>query len=109
MSARILKIPFRAVVWLYEGVGGWHFVTLGKHVSQKIKSFVDGDTSAWGSIKVTVIVKDYEWKTSLFPDRKRASYLLPIKKGARKALTITEGSSMRGFLVVVREGIFFEP
>lgn len=41
------------------------------------------------------------WSTSIFPDRKRGTYLLPVKKAVRAAENLAAGSIARVDLVVV--------
>jgi hypothetical protein len=41
--------------------------------------------SGFGSIKVEAAVRETRWTTSLFPDKARRTYLLPIKKAVRVA------------------------
>lgn len=89
-------------MWLYSGKSAWHFVTLSKKTSARIKSFIKSHSSAWGSVKVLVQVEKFKWDTSVFPDRKIGGFLLPIKKEVRKKLNITEGSKIRGVLIIER-------
>lgn len=77
---------FRAKVWLYQGQAAWHFVTLPKKVAAHIKShhaWQRRGKKGWGSLRVTVTVGRHSWKTSIFPDRKLGSYVLPLKETAR--------------------------
>lgn len=91
---------FQGEVWLHPGAGGWHFVTLSHSLSKRIKAFVAADAAAWGSVKVSVRIDATEWSTSIFPDRKRGAYLLPIKGGVRKERGIEAGSFVRGAIIV---------
>ncbi len=78
-----LDYHFSAPLWLYSGKGAWHFVTLPTDMAAEIK-FFSGTHKGWGSIPVTVTLENSTWQTSLFPDSKANSYLLPIKAAIRK-------------------------
>lgn len=71
-------------VWLYPGMAGWHFITLPKKYSKEIKDNMDIMKRGWGSVKVIAKVGKTAWGTSIFPDKKSDSYLLPIKLEVRK-------------------------
>lgn len=75
---------FRAKVWLYPGMAGWHFVTLPKKISREIKTRFSPLKKGWGSIRVEMTLGKTLWKTSIFPDSKLGSYVLPLKSGIRK-------------------------
>jgi len=77
---------FRAKVWVYQGTAAWHFVTLPKKVAAHIRSHHTWrlrGKHGWGSLKVEVTIGRHSWKTSIFPDRKLGSYVLPLKETAR--------------------------
>jgi hypothetical protein len=48
-----------------------------------------------------VTIGGSQWSTSLFPDKSRATYVLPVKKPVRIAEDLTAGSKARIELVVV--------
>jgi len=85
------EFTFRAVLWLYEGKAAWHFVTLPKSVAARIKALAGDRKKAFGTLKVTATIGHTTWKTSIFPDRKRASYLLPIKSLVRQREQLPAG------------------
>ena len=82
MSKNHIKII--AKVWKYPGKAGWYFVTLPKRKSIEIEKIFGEFKRGWGSLKVHVTVGKTKWKTSIFPDRKIGSYLLPIKSIIRE-------------------------
>jgi hypothetical protein len=81
MSAPTFK--FRAKVWVYPGPAAWHFVSLPKALSARLKRLFGGLRRGFGSLKVTVTLGGTQWTTSIFPDAKRGSYLLPLKAAVR--------------------------
>jgi hypothetical protein len=87
------KYQFRAKVWLYTGgVASWHFLTLPKKEAAEIKSREQKPRKGWGSIRVTVTIGESRWKTSIFPEKKSGSYLLPLKASVRKSENIAVGT-----------------
>lgn len=83
-------MKFKAKVWLYNGDGGWHFVSLPKKLSKDIKKVFSGVAKPFGSLKVKAMIGATAWESSLFPDNKRNCYLLPIKKSIRQKEKIRE-------------------
>ncbi|GJQ21958.1 MAG: hypothetical protein HBSIN02_23130 [Bacteroidia bacterium] len=88
----MLRMNVRARLWLYEGPGGWHFVTLPAARAKEIRTSTSGRRRGWGSIPVTVSIGSSTWKTSLFPDRKSSSYVLPVKAEVRRKENLAEGN-----------------
>jgi hypothetical protein len=86
-----LKITFSGEMWEVEEKGGWHFVTLPKDDAEQINFFTSGARIGFGSVKVTATIGDAVWDTSIFPDSKSESYLLPVKAEVRKKAKIQVG------------------
>lgn len=92
-----LTYRLRGKVWLYEGgaAGGWHFVTLPKGPAKEIRMLLGGATGrGWGSVRVAATIGGTTWQTSIFPDKKAGSFLLPLKAEVRKAESIDAGDSI---------------
>ena len=85
---------FRAKVWLYQGMAGWHFVNVPKAISSKIKKLFGGMAGGWGSLPVDVTIGKTTWKTSIFPDKKSGTYLLPLKAEVRKKEKFASGDTI---------------
>ncbi|OGE84736.1 MAG: hypothetical protein A3J48_04205 [Candidatus Doudnabacteria bacterium RIFCSPHIGHO2_02_FULL_46_11] len=81
----------KAKVWVYSGMAGWYFLTLPEKQSREIKSLFGGEARGWGSLPVVVAIGKTSWKTSIFPDKKTACYLLPLKADVRKKEGISDG------------------
>jgi Domain of unknown function (DUF1905) len=60
-------------------------------VADDIRARVGTHASGFGSIKVEAAVGSTRWATSLFPDKTRGTYLLPIKKAVRGAESLEPG------------------
>lgn len=84
----------RGKIWLYPGMGGWHFVTLPKNTREEIDFYFSEFKRGWGSLPVLVKVGKTNWKTSIFPDKKEGSYILPLKKEVRVKESLKEGDSI---------------
>jgi hypothetical protein len=82
---------FSAELWQYEGPGGWYFVSLPSDVADEIRAKFGPQAAGFGSIKVEVAVQSTRWTTSLFPDKTRGTYLLPIKKSVRVSENLEAG------------------
>jgi hypothetical protein len=94
------KYKLRVKVWVYPGLAGWHFVSLPKKESEKIKKNFDHLKKGWGSLPVLVTVGKTSWKTSIFPDKKSGVYLLPLKAEVRKKERIIKGIEIKLFLEI---------
>ena len=79
-------------VWLYPGeTAQWHFVTLTKKIGQEIKELYGKSARGFGSLPVEVNVGLTIWKTSIFPDKRVGSYILPLKAMVRKKEDVEVG------------------
>ncbi len=78
-------ITFRARLWLWPGPAAWHFISLPKKLSADLRQTFHGFGRGFGSLRVRATIGSTGWNTSIFPDSKSGSYLLPIKKSVRVA------------------------
>ncbi len=83
---------FAAPVWEHEGEAAWYFLSLPERVADEIADLAEGRTSGFGSVRVAVSIGSSAWSTSLFPDSKRGTYVLPLKKAIRLAEGLGTGS-----------------
>ena len=95
-----LSFTFTSELWMYQGKGAWFFVTLPRKEAEQIK-FFNQRRRGWGSVRVMVTIGKTKWQTSIFPDSKTGSYLLPIKADVRKKEKIEAGSAVTLTLRVV--------
>ena len=85
---------FKSKVWLYSGAAAWHFVSVPKIETAKIKKTYSGLQRGFGSFPVKVTIERTEWETSIFPDNKTETFLLPLKAKVRKAENIKVGQTI---------------
>ncbi len=83
---------FTAELWRWNGEAAWYFVTLPHDVTDDLDDAADGPARGFGSRRVEVTVGSTTWRTSVFPDTKAASYVLPIKAAVRRAEHLDEGA-----------------
>ncbi|QLY29288.1 DUF1905 domain-containing protein [Nocardia huaxiensis] len=91
---------FTARLWEWEGQAAWHFVSLPEDLADDIEELHGRHAAGFGSVRVRVTLGESRWSTSLFPDRKRATYILPIKKQVRTAEGLTAGDSAQITLTI---------
>ncbi len=85
---------FAADLWRYTGQAAWYFVTLSHDVADDIDEITADARRGFGSVRVEVTVGGTTWNTSVFPDTKSQSFLLPVKKAVRIAEGLDEGSAV---------------
>jgi len=83
---------FTAEVWEHDGPGAWHFISLPEPVADDIEEMFGHLAKGFGSLRVQVTVGTTTWLTSIFPDTKRGTYVLPMKKAVRAAERLIGGS-----------------
>ncbi len=81
---------FTAELWLHNDMpGAWYFVTLPRDASDEIR--VTPERRGFGSVRVRATIGDSTWDTSVFPDTRTDSFLLPVKAAVRSREGIDEG------------------
>jgi hypothetical protein len=85
------RFTFEARLWLAEATGAWHFVSLPEPIADQIEADVDPARPGFGSVRVEVTVGSTTWRTSIFPDTKRGTYVLPVKAAVRRAEGLAAG------------------
>jgi hypothetical protein len=83
---------FSAELWRYTGKAAWYFVTLPHDVADDIDEITGDTRRGFGSVRVEVTVGSSTWNTSIFPDTKSESFVLPVKKAVRVAEDLDEGA-----------------
>ncbi|WP_330179529.1 DUF1905 domain-containing protein [Nocardia sp. NBC_01503] len=95
------RYSFTSELWVWEGPASWYFTSLPEEVADEIEQEHGHLAGGFGSVRVRVAVGGSKWATSLFPDRKRGTYMLPMKKPVRVAEGLDVGDSFQVELEVV--------
>ncbi len=75
-------------------MAGWHFISVPLDISNDIKQHFGDRKRGWGSLPVIATIGKTSWNTSIFPDKKAAGYLLPLKADVRKKEGIVADSTI---------------
>lgn len=90
---------FKARLWLYQGKGAWHFVTLPRAAADEIR-FHNPLARGFMPIACVAAIGKTSWQTSVFPDSKSGSYVLAVKADVRKAEKIQAGDTVNVTVVM---------
>lgn len=93
-------MEFEAELWLHDGEAGWHFVTLPVEVAEQVRAEA-GEPRGFGSVRVEVTIGGTTWRTSVFPDTKTGSFVLPVKAEVRRREDLLADDQVRMRLVVL--------
>ena len=96
-----LAFSFTAQLWLWKGDAAWHFISLPTDIADEIADVVAGHTRGFGSVRVEVTSGAARWTTSIFPDKKSATYILPVKKEIRAQLGCGAGDEIAVTLTIL--------
>jgi hypothetical protein len=97
----VIAFDFTADLWRYTGKAAWYFVTLPHDVADDIDEITGDTRRGFGSVRVEVTVGATSWSTSIFPDTKSESFVLPVKKAVRMAEDLHDGDPVRVRLSLV--------
>ena len=89
-----MRYRFRATVWKVTGERAWHFLTLPFEVSDEIDELGASHRRGFGSMRVIATIGSTTWSTSVFPDSKAKSYVLPVERSVRAAEGIVTGDEV---------------
>lgn len=91
-----LMITISANIWLYPGENAqWHFVTIPKKETSLINTQYGSLKRGWGSLPVTVTIGATTWNTSIFPDKKSGTFMLPLKAPIRRKEGVEAGDKIK--------------
>jgi hypothetical protein len=87
-----MRYVFDAELWQWQArTDGWTFVSLPPGIFDEIRELAGVQPRGFGSVKVTARIGDTRWATSIFPDTKSGTFVLPIKKAVKVAEGIDHG------------------
>ena len=95
-----MEFTFEAALWRWQGDAAWHFIALPEDVTDEIEDSPIA-RGGFGSVRVDVQVGSTSWSTSLFPDKARGTFVLPVKKQVRDREGLVEGDILRVHLSTV--------
>ncbi|UZN02891.1 DUF1905 domain-containing protein [Cellulomonas sp. S1-8] len=81
-------------LWQVEN-GSWVFAALPFDVADQVDEVTRGRQGGFGSVRVEVTLGPTTWRTSLFPDKVRETFVLPVKKAVRTAAGVAVGDVVR--------------
>jgi len=84
---------FTSELWEWQGKAAWHFFSLPEDVTDEIDEIYGDQAAGFGSVKVEVTIGSTTWATSIFPDTKRGTFILPVKKAVRTAEDLVDGTT----------------
>ena len=71
----------------------WYFAAVPPELSEDIRE-IPRPYRGFGSVRVRARVGASEWSTSIFPDARTGSYVLPLKKAVRDAEGLVDGGAV---------------
>ncbi|MEV4641762.1 DUF1905 domain-containing protein [Actinoplanes sp. NPDC049548] len=90
-----MVVVFDAELWTWDARrdDSWTFVSLPVAESETIREITAGVQRGFGSLRVRVRIGATTWTTSIFPDKGREAYVLPVKKAVRRAQRLEPGDT----------------
>lgn len=73
----------------------WTFVSLPEHVCDEVLELGAPYLHGFGSLRVEATVGATVWRTSIFPDAGRRTFVLPVKRAVRDAEGLAVGAPAR--------------
>lgn len=86
-----IQYHFSSKIWQYEGSGGWYFISLPLKLSKEIRNYNKSEEAGWGRLTAIARIGSTEWKTAIWFDTKKNTYLLPLKAEIRKKENLVIG------------------
>lgn len=89
-----IKYEFSAQTWQHSPPGGWHFVSLPEALAKEIRENLKWQEEGWGRLKAMAKIGETEWKTAIWFDTRKDTYLLPLKAEIRKKENLQPGKNI---------------
>ena len=93
-------VTFTGELFRWED-GGWFFVRLPVETADEVRDLATGPPTGFGSVPVEVTIGGSTWRTSVFPESARQTFLLPVKKAVRTAEDLDDGDTAAVLLRVL--------
>ncbi|MBI5457330.1 DUF1905 domain-containing protein [Candidatus Kaiserbacteria bacterium] len=91
--AKTYKLRSEVVLWP-GAQGAWRFAYVDKKHSEEIRKKYTGPRRGFGAVRVKVRIGKTTWETSIFPDKRSGTYILPLKAKVRRAEGIQAGDTV---------------
>ncbi len=91
--AKQYKVRSEVVLWP-GAQGAWHFAHVDKKHSAEIRERYAGPRRGFGAVRVRARIGKTTWETSIFPDKRSGTYILPLKAKVRYAEGIAAGDTI---------------
>lgn len=98
-----MTYEFDAQLWLWDArkTDSWTFLSLPAEIADEVLELAAPYSRGFGSLRVEVTLGGSVWRTSIFPDNRERTYVLPVKKVIRRAEGVEAGDSVHVRLVVL--------
>jgi Domain of unknown function (DUF1905) len=96
-----MDIEFSGTLWKWHGDAAWYFISLPEECYDELRLVSQAPKKGFGSIRVEVTIGSSAWNTSIFPDSKTKTYLLPIKKLVRINENLDDNSKIKVNLRII--------
>ena len=97
-----MTYQFTAPLYLWEArTESWVFANLPEDVADEIEDAAPEPRRGFGAVKVEVTVGESTWRTSVFPSKADATFVLPVKKAILKAESLAVGDTIEIRLLTV--------
>jgi len=92
----VASYTFSSELYLWEArTDSWVFLNLPEDVADEIEDAAPEPRRGFGAVKVEVTVGDSMWCTSVFPSKRDATFVLPVKKAILKAESLAVGDTVK--------------
>lgn len=91
-----MTYEFDAELWLWDArkADTWTFLSVPTDIADEVLELAGPFARGFGSLRVEVTLGATVWRTSVFPDKRAATYVLPVKKAVRAAERVGAGDSV---------------
>ena len=88
------RYKVRSKVVPYPGMAAWFFAYVDKKMAAEIKERHGKVKRGFGSIRVMATLGKTKWQSSIFPDKRSQTYVLPLKAAVRRAEGVEAGDTI---------------
>jgi hypothetical protein len=85
---------FAAPLWLSGGNATWVMLTVPFDQADAIDDVSQAVRHGFGSVRIEARIGTTTWRTSLFPDSRRKSFVMGVKRAVREAEHLDVGDTV---------------